>query len=327
MLVQVKNGPLDFQPREPFHPLFGAMPSTRIMAELQITQEYLGQSTHLVYLVPSWKETLDSDTFANGTGSLVKKVVEDLATAPSWDPASGAGGGICAVANVGSNRNWCGHHFAQANWYAFGRLAWNPDLTASEIADEWIRMTWFNHDMLVDTTRAIMLRSHEAYVNYTMPLGLHHMVGGNHYAPLPEGEGDPAGIFHHASAHGIGYDRTRSGSDAVDQYHKPLSDRFNDLKLCPEKYLLWFHHLPWDHRMASGLTLWETLYTHYESGVKAAREMELKWQGLSPNVPLNIDRRRYEEVAAKLRQQAIDARAWADKCMNYFNQFTNRPRN
>ena len=314
VLVQVKTGPLDFQPREPFHPLFGAMPKSRLMAELQITQEYLGQSTHLVYLATLWKEVLDSDTFSNGANSSVAQIIESLP-----HPSNG---GMSGGANVGSDRNWCGHHFAQANWFAYGRLAWNSDLTAAAIADEWIKMTWSHSPKAVACIRAIMLESYEAYVSYTMPLGLHHMVGGNHYAPLPEGEGDPRGIFHHASTDGIGYDRTRAGSDAVDQYHPPLNDRFNDLATCPEKFLLWFHHLPWDHRMASGRTLWQELCFKYDSGVKTAREMEDQWSSIQSM----IDSRRHREVADKLRQQAKDAQSWSDKCLNYFSQYSKLPR-
>jgi alpha-glucuronidase len=314
VLVQIKNGPLDFQPREPFHPLFGAMPKSRVMAELQITQEYLGQSTHLVYLATSWKEVLESDTYGNGANSSVAEIIESV-------PKPGSGG-MSAGANTGSDRNWCGHHFAQANWFAYGRLAWNSDLTAAEIAEEWIKMTWSNSTPAVECIRDMMLKSYEAYVDYTMPLGLHHMVGGDHYAPLPEGEGDPRGIFHHASADGIGYDRTRAGSDAVDQYHPPLNDRFNDPATCPEKYLLWFHHLPWDHRMASGRTLWQELCFKYESGIKTACEMEKQWRSIESA----IDGRRYQEVAVKLRQQVTDSEKWADKCLTYFSQYSKLPR-
>lgn len=315
VLVQVKTGPLDFQPREPFHPLFGAMPKTRLTAELQITQEYLGQSTHLVYLAPLWKEVLDSDTHCDVSNSSVAEVIERFP-----HPARG---GMTGDANVGSDRNWCGHHFAQANWYAYGRLAWNPKLTSEAIADEWIRMTWSHSPDVIAVIRQIMLDSYEAYVDYTMPLGLHHMVGGDHYAPLPEGEGDPRGVFHHASTDGIGYDRTRTGSDAVDQYHSPLNDQFNDVKTCPEKFLLWFHHLPWDYQMKSGSTLWQELCLKYDSGVKVARDMEALWLSLHSS---RIDGRRFKEVSVKLHQQAVDAQKWADKCLNYFAQFSKMPR-
>jgi alpha-glucuronidase len=314
VLIQIKTGPLDFQPREPFHPLFGALPKSRKLAELQITQEYMGQSTHLVYLASLWEEVLKSNTFGNGDQSMVAQIIEAT-------PQAGAGG-VAGGANTGSDRNWCGHQFAQANWYAFGRLAWNSQLTASDIATEWIQQTWSRKPEVVSRIRGIMLQSYEAYVSYTMPLGLHHMVGGDHYAPLPEGEGDPRGIFHHADAHGIGYDRTRKGSDAVDQYNLPLNDQFNDPKTCPEKFLLWFHHLPWDYKMASGRTLWEELCFNYDSGIKTAKDMEKSWNELKPE----IDAQRHVEVAAKLSQQAKDAEAWSAKCLTYFSQYSKMQR-
>ncbi len=219
-LVQIKNGPLDYQPREPFHPLFGALIKTRMVGELEVTQEYLGQSTHLVYLASLWKEVLDSNTYSPGTNLSVAQCISESPRVP--ENKSGEKGGMSGIANTGSDRNWCGHHFACANWFAYGRLAWNPDLTAASIADDWINSTWSNSPGTVRVIREIMLESHQAYVDYTMPLGLHHMVGGDHYAPLPEGEGDPRGIYHHATADGIGYDRTRAGSDAVDEYKPAL---------------------------------------------------------------------------------------------------------
>jgi alpha-glucuronidase len=211
VMVQVKNGPLDFQPREPFSPLFGAMPRTPLMAELQVTQEYLGQSTHLVYLAPMWKEVLDADTFAAGPGSTVAKVLDGSLHGYQRT-------GIAGVANTGSDANWTGHHFGQANWYGFGRLAWNPDLTAEGIADEWIAMTWGRSPDTMSTIRSIMLGSRETYVDYTMPLGLHHLIGGDHYAPMPE-NADPrrldwsAVYYHRADASGVGFDRTTRGSN------------------------------------------------------------------------------------------------------------------
>ena len=318
VLVQVKNGPLDFQPREPFHPLFGAMPKTRLVAELEITQEYLGQSTHLVYLGTEWEEVFNSNIYGNGQtsgGFTVAQIVEA-------SPDAGSGG-LNATSNVGSDRNWCGHHFAQANWYAYGRLAWNSSTRASDIAEQWTRMTWSTTPAVVQCIHDMMMQSHQAYVDYTMPLGLHHMVGGDHYAPLPEGEGDPRGIYHHAALDGIGYDRTRAtGSDAVDEYHAPLNDIFNDLSRCPEKYLLWFHHLPWDYRMASGRTLWQELCFRYNSGVQAAEQMEQRWRSLADK----IDGQRHREVAAKLHIQATDAKKWADHCLTYFSQYSKLPR-
>jgi alpha-glucuronidase len=319
VFVQVKNGPLDFQPREPFHPLFGAMPKTSLLAELQITQEYLGQANHLVYLAPMWKEFLDSDTHAKGPGSVVAKVIDG-----SLDGHSQTG--IAGVANTGSDLNWCGHHFAQANWYAYGRLAWDPSLSAEAIADEWIRMTWGHDPDLGTTIRAMMLGSRETFVRYSMPLGLHHLIGGDHYAPMPE-NADPrradwsATYYHRAEASGIGYDRTHDGSGAVEQYRSPLREEWSDPKTCPDDLVLWFHHLPWDHRLKSGRTLWQELVRDYERGADEARHLEARWRTLQGKV----DEERYEAVLTKLRGQAEDAAAWSDKCLRYFQAFSNRP--
>lgn len=303
VFVQTKNGPLDFQPREPFHPLFGAMSKTPLMAELQITQEYLGHSNHLVYLAPMWKEFLDADTYANGKGSVVAKYV----------PA------IAGVANTGMDANWTGHDFGQANWYAYGRLAWNPGLGAAAIADEWIRMTWGTSPALVAAIRSIMLDSREVYVHYTMPLGLHHLIGGNHYAPMPENT-DPrrldwsATVYHRADASGIGIDRTKRGSGGVDQYRSPLRELWSDPKSTPDELLLWFHHLPWDYRMKSGRTLWDELVAVYGRGAEEAKGLETRWRALQGK----IDQPRYEAVLAKLGRQTDDAAAWRDKCVSYF---------
>lgn len=319
VIVQVKNGPLDFQPREPFSPLFGATPRTPLMAELQITQEYLGHSVHLVYLAPMWKEALDADTYARGPGSPVTKVIDGTLHGHRLN-------GIAGVANTGSDVNWTGHHFAQANWYAYGRLAWNPDLGADDIAGEWIAMTWGHASAMRSTIRSLMLDSHQTYVDYTMPLGLQHLIGGDHYAPMPENP-DPrradwsAIYYHRADTTAIGFDRTRRGSGAVDQYHSPLRERFNDPATCPEKFLLWFHRLPWDYKLASGRTLWEELVRRYTAGADDARAMLSSWQGLRGQ----IDDERYSAVLAKLQRQAEDAAAWRDKCLKYFQQFSQRP--
>jgi alpha-glucuronidase len=316
VFAQVKNGPLDFQP---FHPLFGAMPKTPIMAELQITQEYLGHSNHLVYLAPMWKEFLDAETYARGPGSAVSKIVDGSVEGQKRT-------GMAGVANTGRDLNWCGHHFGQANWYAFGRLAWDPDLGTEAIADEWIRMTWSQDPPVVATIRGMMLESREALVNYTMPLGLHHLIGGDHYAPMPENP-DPrradwsAIYYHRADASGIGYDRTSRGSDAVSQYRSPLREQWSDPKTTPESLLLWFHRLPWDYRLASGRTLWEGLVDHYTRGTQQAAQLESRWKTLRGKV----DEERFLAVAAKLRQQSEDAAAWRDKCLRYFQGFSKRP--
>ena len=319
VFVQVKNGPLDFQPREPFHPLFGAMPRTPLMAELQITQEYLGHSTHMVYLAPMWKEFLDADTYAKGPGSAVAKIVDGSLEGHQRT-------GIAGVANTGRDTNWTGHQFGQANWYAYGRLAWDPGLDAGAIAEEWIAMTWGGAPEVVATIRSMMLDSREAFVGYTMPLGLHHLIGGDHYAPMPENP-DPrradwsAIYYHRADAGGIGFDRTSKGSDAVRQYRAPLSAQWNDPATVPEEFLLWFHRLPWDFRLRSGRTLWDELVVRYTLGVEEARRLQARWEQLQGRV----DNERHAEVLAKLRQQVADAVAWRDKCLRYFQQFSKRP--
>ncbi len=319
VFVQVKNGPLDFQPREPFHPLFGAMPKTPLMAELQITQEYLGHSNHLVYLAPMWKEFLDADTYARGAGSTVARVIDGSLEGKTRT-------GIAGVANTGTDANWTGHDFAQANWYAYGRLAWNPALSAEAIADEWIRMTWGDAPDLVGTIRSMLLDSREAFVRYTMPLGLHHLIGGDHYAPMPENP-DPRRLdwsalyYHRADGSAIGFDRTRRGSGAVDQYFAPLRDRWNDPASTPAELLLWFHRLPWDYRLASGRTVWAELVRLYTLGAEQARDLERRWASLRGRV----DDERFDAVLAKLRRQTADAAAWRDKCLSYFQGFSGRP--
>jgi alpha-glucuronidase len=215
---------------------------------------------------------------------------------------------------------------AQANWYAFGRLAWDPNLTPTQIANEWIPMTWGSSPDVVSTIRTMLLDSYEAYVNYTMPLGLHHLIGGDHYEPMPENP-DPrradwsAIYYHRADSRGIGFDRTRKGSGAVDQYYPPLRDRWNDPATTPESLLLWFHRLPWDHKLASGKTLWEGLVEHYTRGAEQAKTLERQWT----SVRGKVDSERFEAVAIKLRQQAIEAAAWRNKCLRYFQQFSSRP--
>jgi alpha-glucuronidase len=312
VFAQVKNGPLDFQPREPFHPLFGATPRTPLMAELQITQEYLGQSNHLVYLAPMWKEFLDADTYARGPDSLVAKVIDGTLDGRRET-------GIAGVANTGSEANWTGHDFGQANWYAFGRLAWNADLSAGAIADEWIRMTWAAAPETVATIRSIMLDSRDTFVRYTMPLGLHHLIGGDHYAPMPENTDSrradwSATYYHRADANAVGYDRTRRGSAAVDQYRAPLRDLWNDPATTPDELLLWFHRLPWDYRMKSGRQLWDELVFTYNRGADEAKALQARWTTLRGR----IDDDRYQAVLARLRRQSDDAAAWRDKCLRYF---------
>jgi alpha-glucuronidase len=316
VFVQPKNGPIDFQPREPFHPLFGAMPQTPLLPELEITQENMGHSTHLVYLAPMWKEFLDSDTHANGPGSTVASIASSY-------PMSG----IAGVANTGTDRNWCGHDFAQANWYAFGRLAWNPQLTAAGIGEEWTRMTWGNDPEVVKTIGDMLKGSWEACTNYEMPMGLAHiMAAGSHYEPAPHtvNKGAPeysAYDYHRADADGIGYDRSTKGSDAVSQYFPPVRDRFNNVETCPEELLLWFHHVSWEHKLKTGRTMWEELTFRYNDGVDYVKKMRDQWKSLKDKV----DRERHAAVEKKLEKHEKDATVWRDTCVRYFQGQSKKP--
>jgi alpha-glucuronidase len=317
--IQIKNGPLDFQPREPFHALFGALKQTPTFAEVQPSQEYLGQAKHLVYLGTMWKEFLDSDTQAKGPGSTVGKVLEG-AVNPS--PLTG----MVGVLNPGLDTNWCGHHFCQANWYAFGRLAWNHELSAQDIADEWIRMTFTNDDAAVGKIRDMMMSSRETFVKYTMPLGLHHLIGGDHYAPMPENDKASrrdwtAAYYHQAAADGIGYDRTRTGDKAVEQYFPPVCDKFDNLETCPEQLLLWFHRCPWDYKLKSGRTLWKELCTKYYEGAQDTVALQTAWATLADK----IDSQRHKEVADRLEIQVADSAKWRDHCLEYFAKFSGQP--
>ena len=320
VLLQVKNGPIDFQPREPFHPLFGAMPRTPLMLEVQITKEYLGFATHLAYLGTMYQEVLRADTYARGAGSTVAKVVDGSLHGYRRT-------GVAGVANIGTDRNWSGSHFDQANWYAFGRLAWNPALSAEDIAREWIRMTFGGDATLVARVVDMMMKSRQAVVDYMTPLGLHHLMAeGHHYGPQPWFAGGPRAdwtpvYFHRADARGIGFDRSVSGSNAVAQYAGPVAARFGDLKAVPDDYLLWFHHAPWDHRMQSGRTLWDELVDRYMRGVDNVREMRKMWDELAPLV----DRERHGQIAAFLRIQEQEATWWRDACIAYFQSVAQRP--
>jgi len=320
VLVQVKNGPIDFQPREPFSPLFGAMPKTPLMLELQITKEYLGFATHLSYLAPLFEEVLRADTFVKGEGSLVRQVIDGTLHGYSHT-------GIAGVANTGTDRNWCGSVFACANWHAFGRLAWNPSLTSSDLADEWLRMTFTNDTAFIAPVKSMMLASRQATVDYMTPLGLHHqMARGHHYGPGPWVTGgqraDQTSVYYNrADANGIGFDRTATGSNAVAQYAPQVRDRFANLKTVTDDYLLWFHHVPWDYRMASGRMLWDELTFRYCRGIETVRGMEKTWQGLSTYV----DPERFEETRAFLAIQENEARWWRDASVLYFQTFSKRP--
>jgi alpha-glucuronidase len=320
VLVQVKNGPIDFQPREPVHPLFGAMPKTPLAMEFQITKEYTGFATHLVYLGTQYKEALESDTFANGEGSQVAEVIDGSLHKYSRSAIAG-------VANTGTDRNWSGSHFDQANWYAYGRLAWDHTLTAEAIADEWIRMSFSNEAAFVEPVKKMMLESWQTVIDYMTPLGLHHIMGeGHHYGPAPWVRDLPRAdwtsvYYHRADAKGIGFDRTQSGSDAVSQYFPPLNAIYNDPAQTPEKFLLWFHHLPWSHKMTSGRTLWDELVYRYNRGVDGVRAMQKTWASLEGMV----DQQRFNDVKAFLAIQEKEAVWWRDACLLYFQSYSGMP--
>ena len=324
VIIQIKNGPVDFQPREPYSPLFTAMKKTQMMVEFQITQEYLGAANHLVYLAPMWQEFF----------SFVKP---------------GSLKAMAGVANIGDDVNWCGHHFAQANWYAFGRLAWNPNLRSADIAYEWLRQTWnLISDYKHPATRTdlcsalyparygepwgtlvdLMMSSREACVNYMMPLGIHHIfAGGHHYGPEPWYA--PRGLradwtppyYHKADSIGMGFDRTTKGSGNVKQYPDELCKLYNDINTCPEEVLVWFHHVPWDFKMKSGRTFWDELCHKYDDGVQEARRFLKIWDTMEPY----IDTQRFADVQRKLRIQVRDSEWWRDACLLYFQTFSHRP--
>ncbi len=304
VILQSKNGPLDFQPREPYAPIFDNMKRTPQMAELQITQEYLGQSRHLVYLAPIWQE-------------FFGYVKPDRLV------------GIAGVANIGLDKNWCGHHFSQANWYAFGRLAWNPHLTSEEIAEEWLRVTFGRMEngkwnMENGELLSLMMRSREACVDYMMPLGLHHIFKfDHHYGPEPDGfkaeyplEWCPV-YYHQADSLGIGFDRSHTGTNATAQYAEPYRSLYDDIKTCPEHYLLWFHHVPWTYRMRDGRTLWENIQSHYDQGVTEVEDFLRIWQEARPY----IDEQRWKHTDERLHHQLENAREWRQVCLDYFRSF------
>lgn len=320
VLVQVKNGPIDFQPREPISPLFGAMPQTPLMMEFQITLEYLGFSTHLVYLGPLYEEVLTADTFAMGKGSTVAKVIDGSL----FDkPISG----IAGVANIGTDPNWTGHPFLQANWYLFGRMAWDHRLSAKTIADEWIRMTLTRNVGAADKISAMMMASRETTVNYMTPLGLHHIMGvGHHYGPGPWvkdlARDDWTSVYYHrADTQGIGFDRTPSGENSVEQYFSPLREQLSSPATTPEALLLWFHHLPWDYQMKNNRSLWNELVYRYYQGAAEVEHMAQQWQSLAPF----IDPLPHKQVAMSLAIQTKEAIWWRNACILYFQQFSQRP--
>ena len=319
VIVQVKNGPVDFQPREPFSPLFGATPETPLAMELQITQEYLGFSTHLAYLGTLFEEAMDADTHVKGLGSTVAKVVDGSLYNHQLT-------GIAGVANTGMQRNWTGHIFAQSNWYAFGRLAWDHTLSAKQIANEWIKQTLTVQQQAVRHIEAIMMPSREYVVEYMTPLGLHHLMdSGHHYGPGPWvdnlGRADWNPVYYHrADKQGIGLDRTASGTDAVSQYAPYWQQKFANPETTPKELLLWFHHLPWDYQLANGETLWNELVRYYYRGVDGVSDMQQRWQQVKPY----IDANQFRQVEMALSIQQQEAKWWRDASVLYFQTFSER---
>ena len=313
VMVQVKNGPVDFQPREPFHPLFGALSKTPTVAEFQLTQEYLGFSTHLVYLGTLFRETLDADTHRPSAGSRVANIVSGSAYGYAHT-------GMAGVANIGSDINWCGHPFAQANWYALGRLAWDPDLDAGRMAEEWIRQTFTNDAKAVAAIRHMMISSREYVVQYMTPMGLHHIMGyGHHYGPAPWYDAAPrpdwnCTYYHQADSLGIGFDRTASGTDALSQYAPAAARNWSRPESTDPRYLLWFHHLSWDYTLPSGQSLWQALCLQYQAGVDGVRGMQEAWTSVSSH----IDPERFRQVQQRLQVQVQEATWWKDACLSYF---------
>ena len=316
VILQSKNGPLDFQPREPYAPIFDNIHQTKQMAELQITQEYLGQSRHLVYLAPMWREFF-------GFVAPEKLV------------------GIAGVANIGLDKNWCGHHFSQANWYAFGRLAWDPNLTSEDIAEEWIMQTFglsekckvkgekckVNSEKCDQALLSMMLRSREACVDYMMPIGLHHIFAfDEHYGPEPDGFNPRVPLewcptyYHKANKDSIGFDRTHTGSNATAQYREPYCSMYDNINTCPERYLLWFHRVPWSYRLKSGKTVFEEMTYRYNRGVGEVEDFIRVWQDAKPL----IDDQRWQEVQERLEHQLDNAKLWRKTCLDYFGSFASK---
>ncbi len=320
VIVQVKNGPIDFQPREPFSPLFGAMPNTPIAMEFQLTQEYLGQGTHLVFQAPMFKEVLDADTYEKGQNSTVVKIIEGSMNNFKLTAMAG-------VSNIGNDINWCSHPFAQSNWYALGRLAWNNNLSSNQIAQEWLMQTFTTNKNFVNTATKIMLQSHETLVNYMTPLGLAHiMYNGHHYGPMPWGntlgrpDWNPV-YYHKADTSGIGFNRTSTGTNALAQYKNEVSQNWVDSNSCPDEYLLWFHRVSWSHKMQSGKTLWNELCYRYYKGVDSIKAIQHQWNTLEKF----IDNERFNLVKQLLNIQVKDAIWWRNACLLYFQSLNKMP--
>jgi alpha-glucuronidase len=320
VILQVKNGPIDFQPREPFSPLFGAMKETNTMLELQITQEYFGFANHLAYMGTLFEEALDAETYTREESSTVGEVISGKVFDYEYT-------GIAGVVNLGTDQNWTGHPFIQSSWYAFGRLAWDYTLSADEIAEEWLKMTFTNDEDFIAPIKNVMMESREAGVNHRSPLGLTHLYAqGHHYGPAPWTSDLPrpdwtAVYYHKADKEGIGFDRTETGSNAIEQYNEPLQNQFSEIETTPEDLMLWFHHVSWEYEMNSGRTLWEELVHKYYAGVDTVRWMQKKWDSIEGL----IDDERFNHVKALLEIQERDAVRWRNSCVLYFQTFSEQP--
>jgi alpha-glucuronidase len=321
VILQVKNGPIDFQPREPYSSLFSAMEKTNMMMEFQVTQEYFGFATHLAYQGPLFEEALRTETYVKGEGSSIGNILEGKVFNNTKHT------GMAAVINPGTDRNWTGHPFVQSSWYAFGRMAWDHTISAESAAEEWLRMTFSNDEKFIAPVKQMMLTSREAGVNYRSPLGLTHLYSqGDHYGPAPwtdnlERADWTAIYYHRAAKDGIGFDRTKTGSNAIAQYPAPLMKQYGDINAVPEELLLWFHHVSWDHKMKSGRNLWEELVHKYYDGVEQVRSMQREWDKVEPFV----DAERFAQVKALLQVQERDAVIWRDSCVLYFQTFSGKP--
>lgn len=322
VILQVKNGPIDFQPREPYSPLFSAMEKTQLMMEFQITQEYFGFANHLAYQGTLFEETLRTDTLLKPQGASIGTIL-----AGKLLKGATAHTGMAAVLNAGTDRNWTGHPFVQASWYAFGRMTWDYTLSADALAEEWLRMTFSNQQQFIAPVKNIMLISREAGVNYRSPLGLTHLYSqGDHYGPAPwtddkERPDWNATYYHRADKNAIGFDRTHTGSNAIAQYPPLLAQRYNNITTVPENLMLWFHRVPWSHPMHSGRTLWQELVHQYYAGVEQVRSMRQEWDKIAPF----IDAERFTQVKALLAIQERDAIIWRDSCVLYFQTFSGQP--
>ena len=311
VIIQVKKGPLDFMPKEPFSPLLGALKNTNTMIEFQVTQEYLGNENHLLYKGAMYDEILKSDTYAEGKGTLVGDVI----SGKTYDYKHT---GMAGVVNPGMAENWTGHPFVQSSWYAFGRLAWNYKEDPWIIAKDWVKMTFSNNEEVVKKIIKIMKLSERAAVNYREPLGLTHIGNSSHYGPAPWSS--RSNYFHQADEYGLGYDRSKTGSNAIAQYNEPLQSLFNNKKTTPEELLLWFHHVSWEYKMKSGMSMWEELVAHYYKGVEEVKEIQKLWSTLSGV----IEKEKFTEIDNLLKRQLHDAIIWRDSCVLYFQLFSKK---